>query len=378
MKADFSTVRRGVPNCVLFFLIIPWLAFAKTAADPENCLTCHRYPTMGIEKDSGEVRLYYVNPELWENSVHGRLECSNCHLGADEIPHNKIERVDCSTECHLMEPSEEREFSHANMIEGFEGSVHGPKAGVEMGKALADDLPTCVYCHGNRVLSPPTELWGKPDALAYETLTRCKGCHTEEDWAEQQFAHMTHRMRRPRLQREVVELCAACHGDRAKMSRHGLETVNTFKETFHWKLVRYGVSDAPDCLSCHVPVGYSAHTIRPSEDPISPLNEKNRVSTCANPSGVQSCHEQATEAFATGRVHAYGEKAVIASAADADDDDGGLLYERASETYSPEAVFQYKILEILRLIYKLLIGTVIGGMTIHQMMDFYRVRKNHH
>jgi hypothetical protein len=111
-------------------------------------------------------------------------------------------------------------------------------------------------------------------------------------------------MRRVRGQPEIIKLCTGCHEDSHKMARHGLESVSTYKDTFHWSLVKYGVKNAPDCISCHVPVGYTTHDIRPRGDAMSSIHTLNRVSTCSNQGGIQSCHPAATARFATGRVHA--------------------------------------------------------------------------
>ncbi|MBW1878343.1 MAG: cytochrome b/b6 domain-containing protein [Deltaproteobacteria bacterium] len=337
---------------------------------------CHRYPTLGRFEEDGTKRTYYVNDQLYLQSVHGKLECTTCHQDVDRIPHANADKVDCSTQCHLREPSTGRPFSHANMVDKYEQSVHGRLEPDGSTKAHAEDLPACLDCHDNRVLFVPSGLWGRNDALSNETLTRCKGCHTAGDWAEREYIHVTHRLRRPRDRSEVVRLCGKCHEDAEKMGRHGVESVDTYKETYHWQQIKYNVRDAPDCISCHVPVGYSAHDIRPAEDPISPLHRTNRVTTCANPGGVQSCHPNATDQFATGRVHAYGEKAKIAMRAEmfssVDEEVDPLLLERAKGTYGPGELWRYEILALLKLAYKLLIGVVIGGMTLHQLLDFRR------
>jgi len=374
-------IDRLIVATTLLLLVLPVAGNAQSEAgsDRENCLLCHRYPTIGRFEEDGTKRTFYVNDQLYLQSVHGKLECSNCHVDVDKIPHTNARKVDCSTECHLREPSTGRPFSHANMVEKYDRSVHGRLAPDGSTKRYAEDLPTCLDCHDNRVLFIPSGLWGRNDALSNETLTRCRGCHTGEDWADREYMHVTHRLRRLLQPFEVVRMCGACHEDAEKMERHGVESVDTYKETYHWQQIKYNVRDAPDCISCHVPVGYSAHDIRPAEDPISPLHAENRVRTCANPGGVQTCHPNATDKFATGRVHAYGEKAKLAMRSEmfpaAREEGDSLLLERARGAYVEETLWRYEIIAFLKLAYKILIGVVIGAMSIHNLLDYLRTRR---
>ncbi len=357
--------------------MVPASALAQDSlpSDPENCLLCHRYPTIGRFMEDGTLRVYYVNDRMWLESVHGEVECSNCHEDVDRIPHTGAEPVDCSTTCHITEPSEDDYFSHGNMVEKYSQSVHGKLQPNGEEKPHAEDLPRCLDCHDNKVLAVSGGLWGTHSALSEETLVRCKGCHTDAQWIERMYAHMTMRFRRHRDPAEVVRTCTGCHEDSDKMQRHGVESVDTFKETYHWKLVQLGEKDAPDCISCHVPTGYNAHEIRPAGDPISPLNKVNRVETCSNPYGAQSCHTNASEKFATGRVHAYGDKAAIAAGvADAGDIDP-LLLERARGSYDEGELSRYRFIVMLKYLYKLLIGAIVGTMVLYNTLELYRARK---
>jgi len=357
------------------------LADQGIRTDTENCLLCHRYPGMGRFDEAGVKRIYYINEVKFASSVHGKLKCTNCHVGLDKIPHTDIRKVDCTTQCHLKEPSTQREFSHANMVDKYRASVHG-NSDPDHPKPFPEDLPTCTYCHDNSIRSPLAGVWGTSQALANETLSRCVGCHTREHWAENFYLHVTHRMRHIRSQEEIVKLCTSCHEDREKMRRHGLDSIATFKDTFHWNLVKFKVKNAPDCISCHVPIGYTTHDIRPRFDPASSVNARNRVSTCSNQGGIQSCHPGATQEFAGGRVHAYGTKAQLAAGdvrSAALDGDETLLSERAHLDISAQEVMKYKILSYIRLFYKLLIPMVIGFMIVHQALDFLAaVRRRRH
>ena len=350
----------------------------EVVTDTENCLFCHRYPNMGRYDKSGNKRIYYVNEKLFASSVHGKLRCKSCHAGLDQIPHTNVKKVDCSSSCHIKEPSTGKEFSHSNMVDKFRASVHGVGTSGNQ-KRHPEDLPTCKYCHDNPMYRSPEGIWGQSNALINETLARCMGCHTSSHWAERFYSHFTHRMRKRRSQEEIVALCTSCHEDQEKMARHGLESIGTYKDTFHWIQVQYGVKDAPDCISCHTPVGYSAHDIRPRTDRISPINMDNRVRTCSNQGGVQSCHPGATTQFASGRVHAYGMKAQLLAGQNqanfAENENISLVVERAEKDLSKKELFHYKVLKLVKLFYKILIAFVIGSMLIHQGLDYMAGRR---
>jgi hypothetical protein len=374
----YNMLKSAVPalGCVLF-LVGVGLAQVDAAPDEENCLICHRYPSIGRYDESGNKRVYYINEQLFTNSVHGKLRCKSCHVDLDKIPHENVKKVDCSTQCHIKDPSSNREFSHMGMVEKYQESVHGQGANEQ--KPFPEDRPTCTYCHGNEQYTPYADYWGKSAELSLETLARCQGCHTDKSWTQKVYAHFTHRMRRRRDQKEVIKLCTSCHEDEKKMVRHGIEPISTFKDTFHWTLVKYDVKNAPDCLTCHVPVGYTTHEIHPKSESASPIYKNNRIKTCSNQGGIQDCHPGATLKFAEGRVHAYGTKIQLMAAKETvkarAQVEEPLFLERANKEVTGKEVFHYKVLSWIKLIYQILIGCVIGFMTLHQLLDFRRARK---
>jgi hypothetical protein len=50
----------------------------------------------------GPKRRLDINAEGLQNSVHGKLNCLNCHADIEQIPHKKdgLQAVDC-VDCHL-------------------------------------------------------------------------------------------------------------------------------------------------------------------------------------------------------------------------------------------------------------------------------------
>jgi hypothetical protein len=372
----------------ILLLTLPFLTFSSVAIgatsdlvpDTENCLLCHRYPHIGRYDEDGNKRIFYVNEQLFAGSVHGTIKCKDCHTGLDKIPHTDVKKVECATKCHTEEPSTKQQFSHQKVMNIYEASSHG--TGIPKNpKNYVKDLPTCKYCHDNRILNPMGDMWSKDSPLARETTGRCFGCHTEKQWAERFYSHVSHRMRPRRSQVEIVELCLSCHENREMMARHGLRTVETFRDTFHWVQIKYGVKNAPDCLNCHVPIGNAEHDILTTSDPRSPINPANRINTCRHQGGVQICHPTADAAFVAGREHAFGMDGPVAQYA------GENIIQVRSKAWesarqaeigiSDTHVLQEKILTLVRIFYKILIAFVIGSMTFHQMLDYYRTKRSH-
>ena len=116
----------------------------------------------------------------------------------------------------------------------------------------------------------------------------------------------------------------------------------------------------------------------PFPDPVSPINQANRIKTCSNQGGIQDCHPGATIQFAEGRVHAYGTKVQLMAAEESAKaivrQAAPLLLARASKEVSPRELFHYRVLSLIGLLYKILIGLVIGFMSVHQLLEHRRAR----
>lgn len=354
-----KTILHAIVRVCFVIGIFPLICFGSVFAqsdpflDRDNCLLCHRYPTLGKYELNGKKKSYYVNGQGFANSVHGEVRCTQCHRGLDKIPHGNIRKVDCSMNCHIENSFSGQEFSHKDVVHKYESSVHG-KGNKDNLKPFPEDLPTCTYCHNNR------------------------GYYSREinhGGAEDSASIFRHPSQQLRSQIDVVELCASCHEDQEKMARHGLETIQTYKDTFHWEALKYGTANAPDCISCHVPQGYSFHAIRSENELLSSVNIINRVKTCSNKGGVQTCHPGATAGFASGRVHEYGIKAQLLTEESDCDTEESLIVKQARNNVSKDEIFHYTVLSIIRLVYKILIGCTIGFMSFHQLLDYIRTRK---
>ncbi|MBL7031757.1 MAG: hypothetical protein ISR97_01080 [Nitrospira sp.] len=351
LKVIFISILAGFS---LIFFLDTASAQEDQFRDTENCMLCHRYPTIGKFGKAGEMRIFYIYGDGYASSVHGGRKCTQCHQGLDRIPHKDVKKVDCSIECHIQGKSSRKVVSHAEVVEKYKISVHGSGPKLDP-KPFPEDLPACTYCHDNRDSYMGTESSG--DEGLFDVLRGKTGLK--------------------RSQRDVINLCASCHGDEDKMARHGVESIKTFKDTFHWQAIKYGVKNAPDCISCHVPAGYSSHAIPPGTDILSPVYIDNRQHTCSVGGGGQTCHPDATHAFAEGRVHKYGAKAQLLSGEKVNMEGRfkSLMAEQARADIPAEELFHYKVLEAISLIYKILIGCTIGFMSLHQLLDYRKARK---
>jgi cytochrome b subunit of formate dehydrogenase len=211
-----------------------------------------------------------------------------CHSDVEQIPHTKAENVDCAKLCHLdtWKTITGTDFSHREVTEKFQKSIHGVKA--DDPPHIAALKPDCKYCHLNDLYSLPEEI------PSDEVLARCLNCHKEKGLQET-FMHISHRFKhktsRPPL--EIVELCASCHADEDFHNVMGFneaqaEAVETYKETIHYRILQFGGTDTAQCVDCHA--SESIHDIRPPTDPQSSLHADNRYDTC----NAGECHPGAS------------------------------------------------------------------------------------
>ncbi len=387
---------------VTVFLCGLTLSSDVSAADKENCLMCHKYAGNGRFDDKGHRKIFYVNEEVFRTTVHGFLRCRQCHQDINKIPHIGAKKVNCTVDCHLVEPStkdwgeEKKNFSHGKVAAIFNVSVHNPETRSDGKKRKnPEDVPTCKYCHTN----PKYYTGATAQAVAAEKRETavvndiCGQCHENLEWAKRFYGHFTRRVNKRRGAAQMVELCLGCHSDVELMNRNGLPPINAFEDSFHFKAIKFGDTRVPDCLGCHAPLGFPAHSIKTLEDPDSAVYAQNRLqNTCA----LEDCHgANTTEDFASGRVHNI----------DVDVRVGKGLLEGMATDYIKETIekgnkfdeimtektragagteLEVLILNLVRFVYLfLIIAPTLIGMFLHQILDLYstlrdRKKGGHH
>jgi hypothetical protein len=267
------------------------------AADKENCLMCHKYPSMGRIGEDGLIRNYYIDEHIFLNSLHGDVGCRECHTYIKKFPHDPVtEKVNCANECHIKPPFADKNFSHQKIIDVFNTSDHAIKS--DDTPLKKQSKPDCKYCH----LNPLYKEFDEKNISNDKTLDRCLNCHQKKGVSEA-YLHMTHRLshKTSRSSQEIVALCSEnCHGDASLMkqlgvSGVGLEAVETYKESIHGKMTALGSEKAANCISCHA--SSLIHDINKQDNPKSTINEKNLLAVCKN------CHSKINEHFVKIAVH---------------------------------------------------------------------------
>ena len=252
-----------------------------------------------MQKD-GTYRLLYITQDMYLNSPHGVLKCTDCHGDIKKIPHTGSEKVNCLMMCHIDEPSSGLPFSHEKVGGFLEHSVHSKVDNNGNLKPYPEDYPDCITCHNDPVYRPLAFLKKAMPGLKSKTIARCSICHEEKDFLGKFYNHFTSRMQKLRPPIDVVNMCGKCHGNTEMMKRHNLTNVVTsYMETYHGKAIFFGDESAADCTDCHVMPGESIHAILSMNDPASSTYKENIYKTCSE----IGCHPDAEMNLAGYKAH---------------------------------------------------------------------------
>ncbi|MDP1678078.1 MAG: cytochrome b/b6 domain-containing protein [Bacteroidota bacterium] len=298
------------------------VAFASNVENAPNCLKCHSVlmPTNGAQKDSATVKLVKVKMCI---SCHSKQTSStgttsNFVMSYEESVHGKAlkkgnAKVAICSDCH---------GSH-EMQKG-----NNPTSTVNKANIPA----TCGHCHADVVKLYKKSIHGTSFLKGNESAPVCTNCHGE------------HKILAPKDPNSPVsklhvsaEVCSPCHSSVKMSEKFGLASGRneSFMDSFHGLAVKAGKTEAANCASCH---GF--HDVLPSKDSLSRVNKGNLAITCGK------CHPGANQNFAQGAVHI-----VVTNPTDND-----LLY-------------------FVSNLYIILIIVTIGGMTVHNILDFAKKSK---
>lgn len=304
--------------------------------------------------------------EIFSKSAHGNAlqakvqnapNCLKCHsvlMPTNEAKTDtvqvKIAQEKMCISCHSKQDAATGATS--KFVLGYEQSVHALALKNGNGKAA-----TCINCHGSHEM----QRGGDPAShVSKKNIPNtCSQCHTD---IAQTYAgsihgtsfvsgntsapvctdcHGEHKILAPKDPNSPVsklhvsaEVCSPCHNSVKLSEKFGLPTGRdeSFFDSFHGLAIKAGSKEVANCASCH---GF--HDILPSSDPKSRVSKANLAVTCGK------CHPGANENFAVGAVH-------VTSKADSEDD----------------------LINLVSNIYIMLIVVTIGGMTLHNVLDFIR------
>lgn len=283
-------------------------AAGAQAADPENCLSCHRYKGMAtIDPQTQRLRLFYIDPSFHEFQLgpHARLRCTDCHdrSAVGVIPHQQVPPVNCTTACHLTSPTQlEITFSHESAHELLAASTHTPevldKCNRLFGEPLKPGQANCLLCHQDATFSDKGFDWLHQEQF----IGRCNSCHGEEVPVDTNYFyhHVVSRSRPALSGPNTVRQCALCHSDERVMREFGLiNATASYLQSFHGKAMQLGSTETAVCLECHVGPAQNPHLILGPEKAASPVSEANLPTTCRSP----QCHPSAGHRVSSAAVH---------------------------------------------------------------------------
>ncbi len=319
----------------------------------ESCGTCHP-----------------EQKEKYSESAHGKAfltldknapTCIQCHsknvtavtAGTDSVQ-LKIRQEQVCISCHVKKSPASETSPTSSFVLAYEQSVHG--IALKNGNSNAAN---CVSCHGSHEMKKGGDPTSRVNRLNIPTT--CSQCHPSIAGEYRESIHGTsflagnseapvctnchgeHKILAPKDPNSSVsklhvsaQVCAPCHNSVQLNEKFGLaaERGKSFDASYHGLATKAGSVEVANCASCH---GF--HDIRKSSDPKSRVNKANLAVTCGK------CHPGANENFTRGSVH-------VIAAAKQDD----LLY-------------------FVSTAYIILIIVTVGGMFVHNALDFMKKAK---
>ncbi len=192
---------------------------------------------------------------------------------------------------------------------------------------------TCGQCHPDIQLEYDGSIHGRALKAGIHDSPSCTGCHGEHlilshgDPDARTFA-----------KNQATQTCGPCHDDPVIIAKYNLQggVVGSYIDSYHGWVARGGDGSAATCVDCH-----SAHRVLPAVDSASTIHPANLVATC------RQCHRNADRKFAV------------------------------SYTHETTALATNPINRAIRSIYLVLIGLIIGGMVLHNLMimNFFMVER---
>jgi cytochrome b subunit of formate dehydrogenase len=208
-----------------------------------QCLDCHAdrdFLESVLPDPARPVDPLVLDEAQFGRSVHGAMDCADCHDGFDEVPHMGVGlTLGCAT-------------CHADEAEALSASVHGAR-GTTGALRAGGSLPVdCAACHGVHDVLPPAERDSRLNPL--NVYLTCGQCHFSVD---PRTAGVDALLREP------------------------------YTDDAHARgILRSGLSVAATCVSCH-----GGHDVHPGEDPRSSVSHDNVEATCAQ------CHVGVAEDY---------------------------------------------------------------------------------
>jgi thiosulfate reductase cytochrome b subunit len=283
---------------------------APAPIDNTVCLGCHGNEGFAVPGANGRTRSLHVVGDKFQQSVHGKRLCVECHKDITEIPHEKgvQHKVSC-VQCHedLWETAKKenktKDFARLGVvveqIDHYMKSIHARPSRQDQSRTNA----TCYNCHDAHYVYPKDSP-GRAD-WRLNLPNVCGKCHSEQriEYLDSVHGrqvignanpaapicsdcHTTHDVDRPKLDSiklTIVRNCGNCHS----------ESLKSYANTYHGQVGKLGYAYTATCFDCH-----GNHGIQRVSHPQSTVHPNNRLQTC------RKCHGQATAGFVTFQPHA--------------------------------------------------------------------------
>jgi formate dehydrogenase gamma subunit len=339
-----------------------------------GCLGCHgsghgvrRAARTGTQACSG---CHAPETEQYRRSVHGvafahgdpeASTCRDCHgpfhsIRRHDDPRSPVSRANLRKTCARCHADRalmtRRRITIPEAYDLYAKSVHGRstnpaaatcsdcheshdlrRASDSSSSIYRANLPrTCGRCHTKELDAYRIGIHGQALERGVTAAPTCSDCHGEH------LIRGTHDPDSPVTAASVTTTCSRCHEAQGIRETYGLPAgrLSTYQDSYHGLAARGGSAAVANCASCH---GF--HDILPSSDPRSAVSPRRLGETCGK------CHPGAGTRFAMGRVHV----------ATATADNPILFYVRWTYLW-------------------LIVGT-IGGMALHQGLDYARKLRRH-
>lgn len=319
----------------------------------ETCGKCHPNEVDHYNKSA--------HGQSFNNKDPNAPTCSTCHgehdinsvLRSDQF--SKINQTEMCLTCHKDNKVNPNKNTH---LDDYKNSFH--YIALKNGNLKA---ATCSNCHGPHEMKKASDPESQINKFNIEKTCGQSDCHVEQKSEYDGSIHQVSMITKPdsdsptcntchgahqvvntdslgkdqgTKQRGVVKLCSSCHASVEIIDKNDLPSVATnYNESFHGLAVRGGSNRAASCGSCH-----GNHNIRPSTDSLSTIHKNNLGKTCG------SCHPGADQVFINTKIHVLDAKV-----------ENPLLY-------------------WITRFYILLIVAVIGGMVLHNILDYRRKIKD--
>jgi len=322
----------------------------ETTPKKITCATCH------ADEQAAYDRSFHAKAVKGGDS--NAATCVDCHGSPHELlpagdPKSRVHHTNIPATCgacHSQKFVMQQSGLSLQMVASYEQSVHGHAVAAGSEKAAV-----CTDCHGTHEILDAKD--AKSSIFKFNVPQTCGKCHDQISKEFQQSihgqaiakanwqapvctdCHGIHSIKAhtdpnsPVSAANVAQAtCARCHEGVRLSQEFGVEgrRATTYLASYHGLAARLGSQVVANCASCH-----GTHSIFPSSDPRSTINQANLARTCGQ------CHPGVTEKFTAAKVHV----------------DAPLSADIGS-----------KAVRWIRKLYLSMIFAVIGGMLLHNLI----------